>query len=292
MKKEIDIQLVEKLVRSQFPKWNSHPIKPVQLSGTGNYSFRLGDSMIIRLPRTPRHAQQVEKEYTWLPKIKSYLPLPIPEVLGVGKPGEGYPWNWVIYNWFEGEPLASSPVSDLKLLAEDLAHFFSKLHNIDFKEGPLPGIQGSNRGGPLTDHDLEMRAGIATLKKRMDVSKVVAIWEKALKAPKQTTPIWIHGDVSSSNILVQNGRLSAVIDFGQLTRGDPAYDFACAWIFLDKEARRHFRKILNIDDDTWARSHAWGLRRTVVHAAGLKVKRKTIEATECWKLLEKAVEDE
>jgi len=286
----IDVALVRDLVASQFPQWQDLSIKPVSLNGWDNRTFRLGDTMLVRLPSAAVYAAQVEKEQHWLPKLAPSLPLPIPTPLAIGKPAEGYPWAWSIYRWLEGEPASITEVESLSDFAVILAEFILALERIDATGGPSPGHHNFYRRGSLKTYDSETRQAIALLQGKINSQVALEVWERALAAQWQEEPVWVHGDMSASNLLVQNGRLSAVIDFGLLTVGDPACDLAIAWTFFESKSREVFKAKLAFDADTWARGRAWVLWKSLVIASGLS-QAHAIESEQCWRVIEDVLAD-
>jgi aminoglycoside phosphotransferase (APT) family kinase protein len=259
---EVDtsVSLVRRLLAAQFPQWSDLPIEPVRSAGTDNALYRLGDDMVVRLPRIPGATGQVDKEYQWLPRLARQLPLAIPVPLAKGTPGEGYPWHWSVYRWLAGENATIERIADARQAATALAQFIATLQRIDTTGGPPPGPHNSSRGVPLEMRDRETRAVIATLHGTLDTDAVTAAWEAALQAPAWPgPPVWIHGDLQSGNLLARRGRLSAVIDFGCLGLGDPACDLMVAWNLLTTETRGVFRAALSVDDATWARGRGWAL---------------------------------
>ncbi len=191
---------------------------------------------------------------------RSKLPLAIPSPLAKGIPGEGYLWHWSVYQWLEGENATIGHITDADQAARDLAQFVAALQRIDADAGPLPGAHNFFRGAPLSTRDAETRAAIASLDGLLDTDAVTTAWDVALQAPAwHRAPVWIHGDLSPLNLLVQQGRLSAVIDFGGLGVGDPACDLQIAWNLLSAENRNIFRAVLSVDDATWARGRGWAL---------------------------------
>jgi aminoglycoside phosphotransferase (APT) family kinase protein len=175
-------------------------------------------------------------------------------------PGEGYPWEWSVHRWLEGEAATTEPISDLRWAATELGEFVVALQRIDATGGPPPGEHNSGRGVPLATRDSATRAAIASLPGVIDVGAASAAWESALRAAEwQGPPVWIHGDLQAGNLLVRQGRLSAVIDFGCLGVGDPACDLTVAWTLLAGESRDAFRAALPVDDATWARGRGWAL---------------------------------
>ena len=257
---DVDVSLVDRLLAAQFPQWADLPIEPVHSAGTDNAIYRLGDDMAVRLPRIQWATGQVDKEHQWLPRLAPLLPLAIPVPLAKGTPGEGYPWHWSVYQWLEGENATIECIVDPGQAARDLAHFITSLQQIDPTHGPPPGSHNSFRGEPLALRDSETRAAIATLHSTLDADAATAAWEAALQAPAwDGPPVWIHGDLQSGNLLVERGRLSAVIDFGCLGVGDPACDLQVAWNLLSSQTRDVFRAALPVDDAMWARGRGWAL---------------------------------
>jgi aminoglycoside phosphotransferase (APT) family kinase protein len=268
-KLEIDADLVGCLVTGQFPQWADLPIQPVTLGGWDNRTFHLGDRMSVRLPSAAHYAKQVEKEQQWLPRLAPHLPLPIPTPLAMGAPAEGYPWSWSIYRWLSGGPASVEPIADRRLFATDLARFLIALQRIDATGGPLAGRHNFYRGGPLATYDAETRQAIDALGDKIDARAVSQVWEAAMAAAWNGPPVWVHGDVAAGNLLVEHGRLSAVIDFGSSSIGDPACDLAIAWTFFEGDSREAFRAALPVDAATWARGRGWTLWKALIVYAAL-----------------------
>jgi aminoglycoside phosphotransferase (APT) family kinase protein len=265
---QIDAALAGRLIAEQFPQWAGLAVRPVALGGWDNRTFHLGERMTVRLPSAQRYAAQVEKEQRWLPRLARGLPLPIPAPLGLGRPAQGYPWPWSVYAWLDGETAAAGRIDDQTRFATDLGGFLSALHRIDATDGPAAGPHSFWRGGPLATYDAETRAAIATLGDRIDAEAVTAVWEAALETAWFSSPVWVHGDMAAGNLLVRDGALSAVIDFGCSSVGDPACDLAIAWTFLEGEAREAFRAALPLDPATWSRGRGWTLwKALIVYAA-------------------------
>ena len=266
---DIDAALVRRLVATQFPRWAHLPVTPVAFGGWDNRTFHLGEQMTVRLPSAAAYALQVEKEQRWLPRIAPHLPLPIPAPLAMGQPADGYPWPWSVYRWLDGEIATNAPIADLSQFAIDLADFLVALYRIDAAGGPPPGPHNFWRGGALTVYDGETRQAIAALDGTIDTDAATAVWEAALAATWRDAPVWVHGDVAAGNLLVRDGRLSAVIDFGSSGVGDPACDLAIAWTLFSGESREAFRAALRLDDATWARGLGWTLWKALITLAAL-----------------------
>ena len=262
---DIDVALVRRLVETQFPQWADLPIAPVLPMGTDNALFRVGDEMVARLPRREQATAALEKEREWLRQLAPALPVPIPLPLGDGEPAEGYPFPWSIYRWIEGEPATLANIDDAERFASDLAEFVAALEAIDASGGPVPGEHNFFRGVALRERDAAARAAISALGSSIDGDAAIAAWDAALAAPEWArAPVWIHGDLDVRNLLVANGRLSGVIDFGGLGVGDPACDVMVVWKVLTPQTRAVFRAVLGVDDATWARSRGWALSQAVI----------------------------
>lgn len=262
----INANLVRRLVAAQFPQWAQLPVTPVEPGGWDNRTFRLGEDLSVRLPSRGRYAAQVEKEQAWLPLLAAALPLPIPAPVAMGEPGEGYAFRWSVNRWLPGETLARGG-GYLVGVAEDLARFLSALHAVDASAGPAAGAHNFHRGGDLAVYDGEVRATIATLGDRINGPLAMGAWERALTSRWKGAPVWVHGDVAPGNLLVRDGRLSAVIDFGSCGVGDPACDLAIAWTTFAGDSRKAFRAALPLDPETWARGRGWALWKGLIVAA-------------------------
>lgn len=262
----IDVPLVQRLIATQFPEWADLKITPVACSGWDNKTFHLGDHMSVRLPSHADYSGQVEKEQYWLPKLAPQLPLPIATPIRMGKPGVGYPLYWSIYQWLDGNTASIERITDLRQFAIALAEFLSALQQCDPTGGPLAGEHNFYRGGNLATYDAETRIAIASVVDKIDAQAIEVVWNLALESTWQYPPVWIHGDIASGNLLVNNGQVSAVIDFGQLGIGDPACDLAIAWTLFTAESRHLFRTTLPLDNATWARGRGWALWKALCWA--------------------------
>ncbi len=257
---EIDVSLVRRLLAKQFPSWANLSIKRVTSAGTDNALYRLGNEMVVRLPRIGWAVDAIEKECEWLPKLAPFLPVSIPAPLGKGVPSEDYPYPWSVYKWLEGSNPIVGQIPDPVLLTNDLVAFIQALHKINLPNGPI-----SNRGVPLEKQDIETRKALKQLEGMIDVQTVTAIWETVLQATTWSKPpVWVHGDLSPGNLLMQHGRLNAIIDFGILGIGDPACDLIIAWNLLPDHVRNTFRTALAVDDATWERGRGWALSNALI----------------------------
>jgi aminoglycoside phosphotransferase (APT) family kinase protein len=226
--------------------------------------YRLGDDMVVRLPLVRGGADDVSMEQQWLPRLAPHLPIRIPEVLGAGKPAEGYPWPWSVYRWLDGEHPEAGELSEPVLLAEELAAFVAAMRSLT-----LPAAPRAYRGGPVASLDAETRAAIEELRgipqEDVDCDAVTAVWEQALRAPDwDGPPVWLHADLMPGNLLVDGGRLASVIDFGCMGVGDPACDLFPAWNLLPADAREVFHEALDVDEPTWIRGRGRTLSQALI----------------------------
>lgn len=264
-----DVAVVAGLIKAQFPQWAELPVTPVAAPGMDNTTYRLGNDMSVRLPRFQSKVRQVAREQRWLPYLGPKLPLAVPQPLALGVPGEGFPFPFSVYRWLDGENADFGLIADPRQAVIDLAGFIAALQRIDAAGGPPPEESNDFRGVDLGDMQnpaavewsASVHARIVALDGLgVDTSALAAVYETALAAPRWSgPPVWIHGDPAPANMLVKDGRLSAVIDFGTLGVGDPACDMIGAWQFLDAGSRELFRASLSVDDASWARGRGWGL---------------------------------
>ncbi len=257
----ITVPLVRRLLREQHPDLAALPLTPFS-NGWDNAILRLGDRLAVRLPRRERSAGLILGEQRWLGPIADRVGVPLPVPVRVGVPGSGYPWHWSVIPWFEGSPAAALPVAARRPLAAPLAEFAALLH------APAPAEAPANpfRGVPLEhcrDRVHERLRGNTVPR----ADELLALWERLSATPPWPgPPVWLHGDLHPANVLVTSGdepRLAAVLDFGDLTAGDPATDLAVAWLLFDGPGRAAFRARLEalraVDPATWDRARAWAV---------------------------------
>ncbi|SHN14192.1 aminoglycoside phosphotransferase family protein [Actinacidiphila paucisporea] len=261
----IDAALVRRLIAAQFPQWRDLPIRPVPVDGWDNRTYRLGDDMTVRLPTAAGYVPAVEKENTWLPRLAPHLPVPVPPVLALGRPGEGYPHPWSVRGWLDGET-ATAPdrIADLSAFAVDLGRFVLALQAVDPAGGPGAGAHSFHRGTPPAYYDAETRAALAAVGDLVDTERAAAVWDAALSADFAGPPVWFHGDLAGGNLLVSGGRLCAVLDFGTSGTGDPACDLVIAWTLFSADSRAAFRRTVGQNPATWARARGWALWKALI----------------------------
>lgn len=260
----ITTELVRRLIDRQFPQWKELTIRPVEKSGHDNRTYRLGNEMTVRLPSHEHYASAVAKELTWLPVFQPSLSLPIPAPVAKGEPTDEYPLPWAVNRWIDGDTVTHGNIRDLGEFAEDLAGFLKELQAIDASRGVPAGIQNFHRGGNLAVYDDDTRAVIEKLSGEYDPKLLTEIWELSLATTFQSAPLWLHGDVAVGNLLVKNGRLSGVIDFGTMGVGDPSSDLVMAWNFFDDVSRGIFLSRLNVDEDIVNRARGWALWKALI----------------------------
>ena len=256
---EVDESLVRRLLRQQHPEFAALELRLVA-NGWDNVLYRLGDDLVVRLPRRTVAAELIEHEQRWLPSIAARVSVAVPAPVEIGMPSAEFPWAWSISPWLNGDLASSTPFADHGSLAADLAAFVAELHTPSPTNAPVNPV----RGVPLASRDKAVRERLASgLVPRAE--DVAALWNAAAATqPWTSPPVWLHGDLHPANILVRSGRLTAVIDFGDLTGGDPATDLATAWLTFDAAGRASFREALdqsNSDcgDDTWSRARGWAI---------------------------------
>jgi aminoglycoside phosphotransferase (APT) family kinase protein len=260
----IDVALVERLIATQFRQWSGLPVTPVEVDGWDNRTYRLGDEMTVRLPTATGYVAAVEKENHWLPRLAPSLPVAIPSVLGIGVPGQGYPFPWSVRGWIPGETAERARIDDLPGFAISVAEFILALRHCDATDGPLGGLHSWYRGASPAHYDDGTRRYLTELEGHVDTVHAAVVWEAALAAPWHGDPVWFHGDIAGGNLLVVDGKLTAVIDFGTSGVGDPACDLVIAWTMFSGESRAAFRDAVGQDAEMWARARGWALWKALL----------------------------
>jgi aminoglycoside phosphotransferase (APT) family kinase protein len=263
---QIDTSLVEALLAEQCPALEGLPLTPTT-NGWDNAVYRLGDSLTVRLPRRAQAAPMLENEITWLPIIAPLLTLPVPQPVYAGHPGCSYPYSWMVAPWFDGTRAASAPLASRTAFASELADFLWTLHAPAPAHAPINPFRGMSlaQEGP----DTRARARIARERER---DGLLRRWESWVSAPDfDDVDMWLHGDLHPANLVMgHDGHLAAVIDWGDMTVGDPACDLATAWLTFDEEGRGIFRDRLDqggaTDAATWRRAQAWALHLGLLFA--------------------------
>jgi aminoglycoside phosphotransferase (APT) family kinase protein len=268
---EVDVtpDLVRRLLADQQPDLAGLPVEEMA-HGWDNVMCRVGGELVARLPRRELAVGLVANEQRWLPVLQPRLPLPIPAPVRIGRPGLGYPWPWSIVPFVPGRVAARNPPDDLPDAAVSLGRFLAALHAPAAPDAPVNPF----RGVPLADRAATVAENLSIVAGRVDRRAVLRVWEAALAAPRwDSSPVWLHGDLHPANILVHRGRLSGVIDFGDITSGDPATDLSAAWMLLPAACHPAFRDAYRAaarhpaGDDMWARARGWALALSLVFLA-------------------------
>ncbi|MEU4552291.1 aminoglycoside phosphotransferase family protein [Micromonospora violae] len=262
---DVSVDVVSALVAAQFPEWRALPVHPLPSSGTVNALFRLGPEIVLRFPLQPGADAELRaellREQEYARSLAAYLPIAVPEPLGLGEPGPGYPGPWTAYRWIAGEPARPDLIGDPDTFARDLAGVVVALRSIDTGGRTW---SGSGRGGPLAALDVDVRSALADSVHLTDTARLAVVWDRCREAPRRDDrDVWIHADLMPGNLLVRDGRLAAVIDLETVNVGDPAVDLMPAWNLLDAGARKTYRRALGVDDDTWERGRGWALLQAI-----------------------------
>jgi len=258
---EIDERLVTALLAEQLPALAG---LPVVIAGNGwdNTIARVADEWMVRLPRRAASAPLIESEQRWLPLLAPSLPLDVPVPWFAGRPSDLFPWAWSVCRWLPGQSAAATPLTDLAETAQVLASFIAALH----VPAPADAPVNEFRGVALQRRAAAVEQRVATFATVIDGSAVLAVWADLVATPEwDGPPLWLHGDLHPSNMLTADGRLSAVIDFGDITSGDPATDLAVAWMMFPPAERKLFRAAAFIDDRSWRRAAGWALNLSLAY---------------------------
>jgi aminoglycoside phosphotransferase (APT) family kinase protein len=267
---DVTADLVRRLLAGQHPDLARLPVEFLA-NGWDNVMFRVGAELAARLPRRALGAQILVHEQRWLPLLAPRLPLPIPYPERIGHPAHGYPWPWSIVPYLPGEPAATADRLDLPLAADAVAGFLGAMHV------PAPADAPPNpfRGVPLADRAENFGKNLDTLAGQVDRAAVLGLWEDALAAPVFAgQPLWLHGDMHPANILVRDGRVTGIIDFGDITAGDPAADLSVAWMLLPaslhgafRDAYQAYQVAAAADPALWRRARGWALNLALAFLA-------------------------
>lgn len=258
----IDVGLASALIARERPEWAGLPVT-LAGGGTDNVMFRLGDDLLMRMPRTAGGVPSLRKERTWLPRLAPALPVRIPEPVHDGSPSHAYPLEWSVYRWIDGAPPASDTVTDWRRFGDDLAAFVRDLHRIDLMGQRRSGDLSWYRGGSLREPEPGVAQAFDEARPLvgddLDLDRLEQWWRDGLDLPDSRAPhVWLHGDLRPGNLLVAAGRLHAVIDFGALSVGAPDAEHAAVWD-LPQAARDAYWNALHLDQATWRRARAWAI---------------------------------
>ncbi|MFE3587353.1 aminoglycoside phosphotransferase family protein [Streptomyces niveus] len=256
----VDEPLVRTLLKAQCPNWAELPLSPAG-AGTDNVMYRLGDDLLVRLPRTADTARSIRKELEWLPRLAPLLSRPVPAPVHSGTPTDGFPLIWSVYRWIDGGQTGPDTVRDWATFGADLAAAVRELHGTDLMGATRAGDLSWYRGGSLRECDQWIGRSLADcrthLGTELDVDTLERLWRAALVLPEPSAPhVWLHGDLKPTNLLARDGKLHALIDFGCLSVGSPDAEHSTVWD-LPRPARESYWDALGLDDATWHRARAW-----------------------------------
>ena len=276
---EMDLREVKEMVANQFPRLAHLPIKKIESFGTVNTIYQLGASYSVRVPKIISGVTQIEKEEKWLPFLARKLPLAIPNLIEVGNCSDSYPWKWAIYEWIGGETARRTVLGEMSANISILAAFIKALQNIETEERLTPGEHNYFRGEPLINRDDKTRATLFKLRDEINYDIGIKVWKEAIEVPlREEEKKWIHGDLQSGNILVRDGLITSIIDFGALGFGDMACDLLPAWNLLNSRERAAFKDKMSVSETVWKRGMGWALTVSVVALEYYKVTNPALSA--------------
>ncbi len=260
-------ELVRRLVARDVPELRGYPLRRLGSTGSTNVLFRLGQDHLVRLPRQPGGSTSIDLEARWLPTLARELPVRVPEIVALGEPGFGYPERWSVTRWLAGHRPRPREASDRRAsgLGYALANFVLELHAIAVPPAAVADMAlRSYRAGPVTAFDDDFRGYLGECRTLtdlpLDLDACVEVWDEALRATARATSAqWVHTDLLGENLLLRQGRLAAVLDFGGLAVGDPSVDLVIAWDVLSLADRRVFRDLVGPDEATWTRARGWAV---------------------------------
>ncbi len=254
---DVDESLARALLAEQHPDLADRPLHS-RMHGWDNITWRLGDDLAVRLPVREISAPLVVNEQRWLPVVGGRVPVPTPLPLRTGAPSPLYPWPWSVVPWLTGTVVAATDVAGRTAWAAQLADALAALH----AEAPADAPHNPYRGVALRDRAQVVATRLESAPDLPHRDALLAAWHDGLTAPQWASPaVWVHGDPHPGNLLSDGGRLTALLDFGDLGHGDPASDLATAWLTFDAAGRAAFvartTQRRGWDDATWCRARAW-----------------------------------
>ncbi len=240
----ITADLVRAALAEQHPDLAGLPLREVA-GGWGNQMWRLGEDLAVRVQRMDPTPELQLKERRWLPVLAPLLPLPVPTPVRHGEPSAHLPRHWTVMTWVPGEPLDHGTITRGEHAADALAGFLRALHVAAPADAPSSTDRGAHPRDVTDGFEGFLRAVAPA-----DSAAVRSVWADAVAAPAwEGPPVWVHGDLHPANVVVANGTLAGVVDFGDLFAGDPAWDLAAAWVLLPAgTAARFFDAYAPADD--------------------------------------------
>lgn len=253
-------ELVRSLLEQQWPLWDGQAVS-VLTNGWDNVLYRVGDSHLARMPRREMAVPLVVNEAKWLPTLANRLPLRIPVPVFNGAPGDGYPWPWNVVEWIDGESAAQSEYDPMGA-AQALGSFLRALHT----PAPVDAPENEFRGGPISAKTDAVRERAELVSELAPADQILTVWERVSSvAAFEGSPRWIHGDLHPHNVIVKDGRLVAIIDFGDVTAGDPATDLAAIWMLAPGHITTFRETYGSREPSIWARARAWALHLSLAY---------------------------
>ena len=251
----MDDGVARALLVEQLPEYADLRLRRVASGGTDNAVFRLGDELALRLPLRLSAVSGLLKEIRWLPSLAPHLTLEVPEFVDAGRPTSTFELPWAVLRWLPGEDALTAGLDCAQDAADSLARFVRELQAVPTTGAPAPGAAGFVRGMPLAHWDDAVREALTRCGGLLDAARVAAVWDDAVAAAAyEGPPVWLHADLIPGNVLLRDGRITGILDFGALAIGDPAYDVTPAWHLLDASGRDNFRDLIGVDDATWRRA--------------------------------------
>lgn len=255
--------LIQELLERHTPQWASQLVHRVNSSGTDNALYRIGDDLVLRIPRRASSAVLISKELDWLPHLDG-LPLTTPTLRYRGHVHLGLDCEFGIFDWMAGNIAVPENIENADDAATSLATFLKALHLKSTARAPVAGPINKLRGIPLHEMSERTLLAIDVVSDEIDAAEAVELWSEALSERYAAPPVWLHGDLKADNLLTIDGILSGVIDWGLSAVGDPAADYATAWSWVQPSARERFRDVLGLSEGDWLRGKAWALYGAVI----------------------------
>lgn len=258
------VDVVRALLHVQAAELAALPVTRLSNTGSDNVLYRLGDELVVRLPRFADAAKRLGTELDWLPRLVD-LPTAVPTVYFAGSPSDVYPFRWAILRWVDGTDAWEARHHDGwfgPAFGVDLVAVVQRLRSMPVEDAPAR--QPGERGGPLRALDDRMRWWLDQADRLVDRRAVLQLWEQSLEgADDSVDAVLLHGDLIPGNLLVADGRLTSVLDWGGLGAGDPAQDLDPAWAVLDEAGATAFREILDVDEASWLRARGFALEQAI-----------------------------
>lgn len=252
---QIDIPLIQNLLATQYPQLADEKIEFLD-AGWDNENYRVGQQHIIRLPRRKVAVSLLQNEVNWLPKVQKQLQINIPAPIFVGKKTTKYPWPWTIVPWTTGKTANLNRPNESETAT--LAHFLKALHPMDATDAPANASRGVHLSEKMAD--LSIRIERLKTKTSLVTSKIEQLLDRALNSPFPTKKCLLHGDLHPRNMIVHEGKIVSIIDWGDITDGDPATDLASFWMLFDQQSSiEKGLKIYGATTDLIHRAIGWAI---------------------------------